>query len=572
MKKWKILNKTKELDKDELIKILLENRGIKTKKEIEEFLDPKLSDITASGVGIDKKQLEKTIERIRKAILAKEQIVIFGDYDVDGICGTAILWETLNDLGAKVMPYIPYRMDEGYGLSIQGIENFKSQIPNPKLIITVDNGIVANDAVDFANENGIDVIITDHHVPSQKVPNAHSIVHTTKICGTGVAYLLAQEFKIQNSKFKINENTHLELVALATIADLVPLKEENRTFVKFGLEELRRTKRTGLLALIKEAGINKELINTYEIGHIIAPRLNAMGRLEYAMDSLRLLCTNDDSRAKNLAYKLGVTNRRRQEMTIDSFEHARLKVKSQSMRQAQDKQLKVKSLIFVGHESYQQGVVGLIAGRLVEEFYRPTIVVSKGEKISRASARSISGFNIIEFIRNASKFLVDAGGHPMAAGFTVETEKLSLVQEKLEKLAEKMLNEDMLTQSLRVDCEIKFSLIDNNLYDAIQTLAPFGMGNLQPSFVSKKVIIEDIRLVGADRKHLKLKLSQLNSPIQFDAIGFGMGKMSEKIRIGDRIDLVYQIEQNEWPARHATQGIAGGNGNSKLQLKIKDFR
>ena len=572
MKKWKILNKSQisalpagrpnhKTQINKVIKILLENRGIKTGKEIKEFLNPKLSDVTAPSVGIDKKQLKKTVERINKAILRKEQVVIFGDYDVDGVCGTAILWETLNDLGVKVLPYIPHRIDEGYGLSIRGIENLKSQIPNPKLIITVDNGIVANDAVGFANENGIDIIITDHHVPSQKLPQSYSIVHTTKICGTGVAWLLSQEIlnfkseilnKFQTTNYKSQTNGHLGLIALATIADLVPLKGANRTLVKFGIEELRKTKRIGLLAIIKEAGIDKEIINTFEIGHIIAPRLNAMGRLEYAMDSLRLLCTKDATRAENLAHKLGSTNRRRQEMTIESFEHAKSRI--------QNSEFRIQNLIFLADESYQQGVVGLIAGRLVEEFYRPAIVVSKGEKLSRASARSVSGFNIIEFIRSASDFLVDAGGHPMAAGFTVETAKLSLVQERLEKLAEEILNTDMLTQNIRIDCEVGFSLIDSSLYDEIQNLAPFGMGNAQPTFVSRKIIIEDIRLVGIDGKHLKLRLSQLNSPIQFDAIGFGMGEMSQKIRIGDRIDLIYQIEQNEW------------NGNSKLQLKIKDFK
>ncbi|MCL4418752.1 single-stranded-DNA-specific exonuclease RecJ [Patescibacteria group bacterium] len=597
MKKWNVQKEFRnsasrqdepnlKFNTDSLIKILLENRGIKTKKDIDEFLNPKLENVTVSSVGIDKTQLKKAIGRIKKAIAGNEQIIVFGDYDVDGICGTAIVWETLDEMGAKVIPYIPHRIDEGYGLSIRGIENLKSQSAkggsNPKLVITVDNGIVANEAVEFANEQGIDVIVTDHHVPpaggSKKLPKAYATVHTTKLCGTGVAYLLSQEIvaEVAHKNFRVrstgissslNRNTdgvkahsenfvgsplkHLELVVLATIADLVSLTGANRTLVKFGIEELRRTERIGLLAIIKEAGIDQKLINTYEIGHIIAPRLNAMGRIEYAMESLRLLCTKDEERAKNLAQKLGETNRRRQEITSVAFEHAKSTIINQGSA--------TNKLIFLAHESYQQGVVGLVAGKLVEEFYRPAIVVSKGEKISRASARSVSGFNIIEFIRNASEFLLDAGGHPMAAGFTIETAKLSLLQGKLEELAEELLDEDKLKRNLRIDCNLPLSYIDEKLYDATQKLAPFGVGNPQPTFVSRKVVIEDMRLVGMDGKHLKLNLKSQISNLKFDAIAFGMGNRSDELHIGDIIDIVFTIEQDRW------------NGNHRIQIKIKDL-
>ena len=312
-KSWNVLNKSQIKNGKNLIKVLLKNREIKTVKEKKEFLYPKLKKVTVKSVGIDSKNLKKAISRIKLAIENKEQIVVFGDYDVDGICGSAILWEILNSLGAKVMPYIPHRIDEGYGLSSKGISNVKLQISNVKLIITVDNGIVANKAVYFANEQGIDVIITDHHVPSKSLPKAFSIVHTTKLCGAGVAYLLAQELKINPStnsgeKLKIGEDKHLELVALATVADLVPLKGANRTLLKFGLKELSETKRVGLLELLKEAALKKESLGVYEIGHMIAPRLNAMGRLEYAMDSLRLICTTNQKRAGELARLLGSTN------------------------------------------------------------------------------------------------------------------------------------------------------------------------------------------------------------------------------------------------------------------------
>src|SRR3990167_11094576 len=345
MRKWDIVGKLKtpssKLESGDIIQTLLANRGIKTKKEIEAFLNPKLSNITISNLTIDSKQLNKAVLRIKDAIKKKEKIVVFGDYDVDGICGTAILWETLNSLHAKVTPYIPHRIDEGYGLSEKGISNVKFQISNVKLIITVDNGIVANKAVEFANKQGIDVIITDHHVPSRKLPDALVIVHTTKLCGAGVAYLLAQELRMENGKWKMENLEHLELVALATVADLVPLKGSSRTLLKFGLEQLRKTQRIGLLELFKEAGLTKESIGVYEIGHMIAPRLNAMGRLEYAMDSLRLICTNNQKRAEELARLLGSTNKDRQELTLQSVLHAKAYVNS--------KKSKFKNLLFIAH-------------------------------------------------------------------------------------------------------------------------------------------------------------------------------------------------------------------------------
>ena len=297
---------------------------------------------------------------------------------------------------------------------------------------------------------------------------------------------------------------------LATIADLVPLIGANRTFVKFGLEALRRTKRVGLLELFKEAGLSQSTIGVYEVGHIIAPRLNAMGRLEYAMDSLRLLCTKNRERAKMLAEVLGNTNRERQELTIETVQHAKEKIKSQSNDQFRTK---IKNLLFISHESYQQGVIGLAAGKLVEEFYRPSIVVSVGEKYSKASARSVNGFNIIEFIRSASEMLIDAGGHPMAAGFTVETSKLSILQKVLEEKAEAILDKEKLTRTLRIDCELDLSVIDEVLYKEVQKLAPFGMGNPEPTFVSKDVAIEDMRVVGNGGKHIKFKFKVQSSKL-----------------------------------------------------------
>ena len=547
MKKWEIIAdlgiKNKKFKTEEVVEILLKNRGIKTKTEKEAFLNPKLSEISSKTVMVDRTQLNKTIKRINLAIENKEQIVIYGDYDVDGICASAILWETLNSMGAKVMPYIPHRIDQGYGLSENGIADLTSQIKYTKLIITVDNGIVANKAVDFAKKQGIDVIVTDHHVPSKKLPKAFSIVHTTLLCGTGVAYILAQ--KLRDSKTK-----YLELVALATVADLVPLIGPNRTLLKYGLLELQNTKRKGLLALFDKAKINKKTIGVYEIGHIIAPRLNAMGRIDSAMDSLRLICTTDSKRAENLADKLTTTNKQRQVLTEESSIHAKTKVRNN--KEKEDR------LIFIADEGYEQGVIGLIAGKLVEEFYMPSIVISKGKTFSKASARSVSGFNIIEFIREELDLLVDVGGHPMAAGFTVETKKLSLLEKKLKKRAAELLGGEMIKRSIKIDLEIPYFNINQNLYDSIQKLQPFGMKNPEPVFLTRNLIIESMRLVGKDGKHLKFNFQFPNSKFQIQAIYFGAGENS-KFSIGNSVDVVYSLEANEW------------NGNKNLQLKIKEI-
>lgn len=565
MKKWELQNKLKvkseKFKTPDLISLLLENRGIKTKKEIENFLSPTLENFTPEGLGIDKKNLAAALRRIKKGIEKKEKIIIFGDYDVDGITGTAILWETLNKMQANVMPYIPHRIEEGYGLSIKGIENLKKEYPDVSLIITVDNGIVANDAVNFAKSQGIDVIITDHHVSSKKLPDAHSIVHSTLICGAGVAWFLSKQIikdtEVASSPHLVDE--HLGLVALATVADVMKLTGFNRALLKIGLMELRKTKRPGLLALLNLAGVDKEKIGVYELGHVIGPRINAMGRLEHGLDSLRLLCTTDVKRAGELAQKLNTTNLERQRITFDSVTHARSLVGEKNM----------KKLLFLSHEIYEPGVIGLIAGRLTEEYYRPSIVISVGETYSKASARSVSGFNIIEFIRMSSDLLVDAGGHPMAAGFTVETKKIPELKKLLEELSEKNITPEMLSRSLRIDCELSLDLIDEDLFGGISELSPFGPGNPEPTFLAKGVTIENMRLVGKDGSHLKLKIKNKISNLSFDAILFGYDQ-SLNLKVGDVIDVAYSISQNEWLAQRSFNGV--GNGNTKLELKIKDLK
>lgn len=507
--KWNILSKNNE----NIIDTLLKNRGIKDKKE---FLNPKPPEF--------KLTLGKSLTRIKKAIKNQEKIVVYGDYDADGICATAIIWETLNSLGAKVLPFIPSREKEGYGLSIEGIKSIDAN-----LIITVDNGIVANEAVDYANKNKIDIIIIDHHERPKKIPKAFAIVHTTKLCAAGIAYFFSK---------KLVKNPSLELAAIATITDLLPLTEVNRSLVKYGLESLKDTQRVGLRAILEVAGIEK--VGTYEIGFMIGPRLNASGRIESALTALRLLCTNNKGKAKELAKLLNETNKDRQEMTEKMTIHAKSLAKIEG------------KIIVLEHESFHQGVIGLVAGKLVEQYYLPAIVIAKTDGISKASARSIAGFNIIEAIRACDEILLNAGGHPMAAGFSIETSRISEFRRLISDYAKEKITDDLLERSLRVDCVLKLNQITMDLYQEIQKMAPFGMGNPEPVFASS-VTIDNIRAVGQEGKHLKLVVNSL------DAIGFNLGNWLPKIKVGDSVKIAYSISLDTF------------NFNHKLQLKVRDI-
>lgn len=541
---WKVLSSKKPGDIHRIVKILLANRGITTKSEQDEFLKP-ISPLKLSlaSVGIKKADLDKVVKRIKKAIKNNEKIIIYGDYDADGICATATLWEGLYAKTKNVLPYIPERFTEGYGINEKSIQNLKKRNSDLSLIITVDNGIVAYDAVKKANELGIDVIITDHHQKGNKKLTTEYIVHTTKIGGAGIAWILSRELTGEKESLK-----SLELAAIGTIADQIPLISANRSIVKFGLEAINKTKRVGLLSIFKEAAIQKGEINSYHVGFLVAPRLNAMGRMEHAIDSLRLLCTTNERKADTLSKVLGNVNRERQKIVEEVFLHARETVLADSN----------KGVIVVSHKSYHEGIVGLAASRLVEEFYRPTIVFSVGDKIAKASARSVAGFNIIEAIRKTDKLLLAAGGHPMAAGFSIETKNITKFVKKINSVSKLLLTPEILTKTLKVDCEIDFNQINWQLFKKVRMFEPFGLGNPAPSFATKEVEVIESKTVGRNNNHLKLKVTK-DKDI-FEAIAFGRGGLATGGEKGEKIDIVYNIDENIW------------NGNKSIQLKVKDLK
>ncbi|KPJ70138.1 hypothetical protein AMJ51_02500 [Microgenomates bacterium DG_75] len=543
--RWRILAKIKSKKpierRREIIKVLFRNRGLRTTKEQQEFLNPKNPyRLTPQEVGISLVQLNKAVKRIKKAIKNKEKAIVYGDYDTDGVCATAIMWEALNKLGLKVMPYIPQR-EEGYGLKVDVIDQMAKD--GVKLIITVDQGIVHSRQVSHAKKVGVDVIITDHHEAGKKKPPAVAIVHTIKLAGAGVSWFLANWLvKKIDSKKRLSG---LDLATIGTITDMVPLVGPNRSMVKFGLEAMRKTKRPGLLSLYQFAGIKKEKIDTYEVGFIIGPRINASGRMDDPMEALRLVCTRNDNRAISLAQKIDQKNRERQELMKQTSLHARelwLKEDGQS------------ALIFVYHKSYEHGIVGLVASHLSNEFYRPAVVLAPRKNHWVASARSIDEFSIVEAIRELKDIIGDHGGHRKAAGFNVAPEKIEEVKQRLIKRAEKSLDKSQLTSKIEIEAEVESTDLNLAFYQQLEKFAPFGIGNPQPIFASRQVKIANLKRVGADNQHLKLRVNG------FEAIAFGKGELLPQLSMEKPIDIAFNFLLNQW------------NNQKKLELRLKDIK
>lgn len=533
---------------DELINILLANRGLSSAVDIQEFFHPQSpTDIPLSSSGLDPDSVQQAIQLIKHHQENKNPIAVYGDYDVDGLCSTAILWETLyhKTLSPFVFPYIPHRKSEGYGLSQAGIDACLSK--GAKLIITVDNGIVAHSQISYARAQGADVIVIDHHEPEtasnspSSLPPANVILHSTKTCAAGLTWFFSREFSRVASGQRLAANGHLSLVSLAVVCDMVPLLGINRSLVKAGLEEIRCTSRPGLLSLLKDSAVSPEDIEAYHLGFVIGPRLNAMGRLEHALDSLRLLCTHDPSQADELAAKLGETNRSRQQLTIDATAHAISQIETKYGAN-------LPKLLIVADPSYDEGVVGLVAAKLLEKYSRPSIALSVGPEFSKASARSVPGFHITEHLRRSSHLLAAVGGHAMAAGFSVKTSDLEQLIELLVSDAQGQVNDSLLVKTRRVDAEIPFSLVGFDLYNRLQDFAPFGLGNPQPVFFTPSLSISNPRRLGKQNQHLKFQVNQ------FDAIAFNFSANPPAVA-----GLYYSLDTNTW------------NGQTKLQLIIKDI-
>ncbi len=522
-----------------VIDILLKKRGLHTQEQINEFYHPESPlNMALVKTGIKTGQIKTAVKAIKAAIKDNRPIYVYGDFDADGITATAVLWETLFKLKAKAMPLIGGRSEPVRGLSVKGIKD----ITPKSLVITVDNGITSFEAADYCRKNDIGLIITDHHLPrDNKLPQAIAIVHSTQLCGAGVAWFLARELDK-----KIAEE-ELDLVAVGTIADMVPLLSINRSLVKFGMEKLKSSKRPGMKLLAGQAQIDLSQVTPHQVSFSLAPRLNAMGRLDSSLDALRLLCTHDPVRAGELAERFIAVNQRRQDDTQLMFIDAK--------KQAQ--KVKNKPLIFIQSKDYHEGLVGLVAGRLAEEFHRPAVVVAIGPEHAKGSARSIKGFDAIAEIRKISDLMMEHGGHPLAAGFTADKDKLAEIQKKLEAAAAKLTDKD-LEPEVTYDCDLELSQADWNLYQELEKFEPFGFGNPVPVFRAQKVKVVSFYPVGQENRHLKLKL-QGETLKAFGAIAFGKGALANQLNPGQLVDITYNLEPNVW------------NGKKSLELKVKEI-
>jgi single-stranded-DNA-specific exonuclease len=497
--------------------------------------------------------LPKAVDRILNAIQHRENIVVYGDYDADGVTATALLGMALEALGAEVREYIPNRFDEGYGLNLEAMRTLHEQGAN--LIITVDCGIRSWEEADYSRSIGMDLIITDHHYPLDILPPAFAIINPKQagdnypeknLAGVGLAYKLV-ELLFQSQQNPMDTREYLDLVALGTVADLVPLTGENRSLVRAGLEFIRQPRRQGIMALIGVSGLSAPRITTTDISFTLAPRLNASGRLESALASLNLLTSQDLKEVGQLAQWLEIQNRERQKIMRD------IQVSAENMIIVDDH---IPILLFAADPEYNAGVVGLAASRLTEQYYRPSIIASIGDKYTRGSCRSIPEFHITQALDQCKDLLEHHGGHASAAGFTVRNELLSTLIEKMRNIAYEQLEEKELRPKIYAEAEIPLADLKPDLLKYLEWLQPTGMGNPAPIFMSSGLKVTRQKAIGADGSHLKLTVT--DGKITYDAIAFRQGYWIAQLP--PIIDLMYTFELNEF------------NGQVSLQLNVKDIR
>ena len=535
---------------------LLFNRGYATDAEARAYLraetlfnpDPYQMTGVASAVDL-----------IRNTISHAGLVAIYGDYDVDGVTATALLVQTIRQLGGNVRGYIPNRFDEGYGLNTEALSSLLAD--GVELVITVDCGIRSPDEAAFARTIGLNLIITDHHQPAPgELPSALALINPKQpgdlypdkdLAGVGVAYKLAQalfaSLMTSPDGFYPELDDLLDLVALGTVADLAPLVGENRVLVRKGLEKLRQTKRQGLFSLAAVSDLPLARINATSIGYVLGPRLNAAGRLDSALAAFDLLTTTDVKTAGDLAQQLNLQNRQRQEIT------RKIQAEAEAMIQADDPDA---DLLFAVHPDFNAGVVGLAASRLVETYYRPAVVGQVSAETTRCSCRSIPEFHITEALDLCKDLLIRHGGHAAAAGFTVSNENLVALRRRLAAVAAEQLQGRDLRRTLTADVVVSLSDLKPELLKHLEYLQPTGYGNPEAVFVSRNVRVTSSRTVGAEGKHLKLIVTE--GQTTFDVIGFRLGHL--KPDLPTRVDLLYTFETNEF------------NGRTTLQLNLKDLK
>jgi single-stranded-DNA-specific exonuclease len=531
-----------------LIIQVLFNRGLADVSQVELFLSV---DKRLSPDPFLLPDMEIAVTRIYRAVLSGEKIAIYGDFDADGITSTAVLVQGLRAFNVEAVPYIPHRINEGHGLKIAAVEALHQQ--GVSLIISADCGITGVNPVKKAHRLGMDVIITDHHTPTEELPPALAAINPkiagshypfVELAGVGVAYKLLQALLMGVNKQAQLEQV-VDLVALGTVADMTPLLGENRYLVSQGLKRMNASPRLGLVELLNKAGTTAGALTSENITWTIAPRLNTASRMDHALPSYELLMTDSTARAGELTTWLEQKNTERQQITAKATDVAREQVLAG----------KLEPLIMVRVDDFSSGISGLVANKLSDEFYRPSVVIRTGKKISTGSCRSIPEFNLIESLTQCRELFVEFGGHKGAAGFMILTHNIPLLYERLVKIAESKLEGVDLRPKIDIDAEVALKDLAGSAYRTLQQLAPFGQANPQPVFISRNIKVVGCRTMGSDGGHLRLKLEQ--NGMVWDAVAFGFGP--HQAEMSDPLDIVYNLELDQW------------NGKSTLRLNLLDF-
>ena len=557
-KEWKIYEvdekKVEEISSkynlNKLISTILANRNITTEEEIRLFLSPTRKDFHNPFLITD---MEKSVERIIKAIENNEKVTIYGDYDVDGITSITVLKSFLKDRGLETSQYIPNRLNEGYGLNNNAIEKIKQQ--GCDLMITVDCGISAINEINYASSLGIETIITDHHEPGNEIPKAFAVIDNKRkdskypfreLAGVGVVFKLIQAIGIKLGLKEEEYLKYLDIVCVGTISDIVPLVDENRVIAKLGLMLIRQTRNIGLKSIIDTSGYTKIDSNSISFG--IAPRINACGRMGKAEDALELFLSKNYNEVSELAKKLNDYNKLRQDTEKEIYENA--------IKQIEQNKLDKNNSIIVGGHNWHHGVIGIVSSKITEMYFKPSILLSFEEDgIGTGSGRSIPGFDLHEALTKCLDSVEKFGGHSMAVGLTVKREKFEEFKKEFEQIATKS-NVSEIIPVINIDAKIDFSAINKDMVESLKQLEPFGEGNKMPVFVFKNLKIDSIRAL-SEGKHLKLTLKEGNTVV--NAIGFNIGNLADEYRIGDKIDVVGVLEVNNF------------NGVESLQINIKDI-
>lgn len=556
-KKWECYevdeNKVEKLSRkyslSNLIAKILVNRNIIEDEKVNVFLNPTRKDFYNPFLMPD---MEKAVDRIIKAIENKEKIMIFGDYDVDGITSITVLKKFLLDRNAIVSEYIPNRLDEGYGLNKEAIKKIVDE--KFDLMITVDCGISGIEEVEYANSLGIETIVTDHHEPGESLPNAIAVVDAKRkdnkypfnqLAGVGVVFKLIQAI---SQKMGLEEKEHLkylDLVCVGTISDIVPLVDENRTIAKLGLKLVEVTKNIGLKTLLEMAGYKK--IDSFAISFGIAPRINACGRMGYASEALNLFLTKNEEEARKIAKDLNEFNSKRQEIEKKIFDEATQQIESNSNDN---------DVIILGKENWHHGVIGIVSSKITELYFKPSILICFEGETGKGSGRSVPGFDLYEALSKCSSHIERFGGHSMAIGITLKKDEFDNFKKDFEDYAKNSNISDIIP-IISIDEEITLKDISVRDVAELKLLEPYGEANKTPLFLCKNLKIQSIRAL-SEGKHLKLSLKEENFWV--DAIGFNLGHLSEEYRIGDKIDVVGTLEINQY------------NGRESIQINLKDIR